>query len=222
MANCLSILPYFMWNQITCYLNMTDACKLGAYEELACILKDSDWKRYFFAFVAKHIVIISYSSKIANCVNNRLKDFWRYACCSHTIISVDTDKIGNVFELIELDSKTNPGLIYKVFIGRGNFNIDSSAGNIKKSDYNYDCNRAYRIDFIGSKTDKTVIDMIQCIRKYNRIHIVMPRYFSISHIAWNDFMLTCSSFFDNEDNVKLSRNNIFNNCGDWMMNYFHE
>lgn len=123
-----------MWNQITCHLNMTDVCKLSADGELACILKDSDWKKYFFAFAAKHIVIVSYS-----CANDRLDNFWRYACCNHTIVLVDTDKIGNVFELIDLDSKTNPGLIYKVFIGRGNFNIDPSAGSIKEANYNYNC-----------------------------------------------------------------------------------
>ena len=39
-----------------------------------------------------------------------------------------------------------------------------------------------------------------------------------NNVFTNVKSLCCST----EDNVKLSRNNIFNNCGDWMMNYFHE
>lgn len=189
IRDCLSILPYFLWCDVTCYLTIRDVRKLGVNDALACILKENDWKYYFLERRKAPIAIVIYSPNAVGCVDNRLHNFWKYACCNYTIDGGTYSNMGNLFSLIEHHSRKHPGLTYKAFIKEGSFYLDLST-------HIYDYNQAYYIDIIGSKTGITNINS-KYLNKSKITVIVIPQYFSLRYLRIDDFGFVCRSIDTN-------------------------
>lgn len=183
-------MPYFLWCDILKYLDATDIGKLSVHNKLACVLKECDWKKSFLEKRTERIAIVSYSPNAANTLServstagamdtDRLYNFWKYAFCNY----IKVNNVNRMLELIDLDSKTKPSLIYKVFIKKGNFKLDQHAGTANPVECNYNLTNAHRVEITGSKFDTTIIDTKYSCCK-NIICIIPSQYFIIKHITF--------------------------------------
>lgn len=214
-ATPISIVPKFMWNYISMYLDKSCLLKLILVNNtFSTTIDDQIWKQSFYNRI-ENIAIVQTKSQ-------RIKNFWSYACRTYTscinihdlFLSVTGPK-----RRIRRPNNTGSMLYYKIFIKDGHyeFNNDNSYYNNNDIDeiYGYHFNRT-NIELNGDPSNPTVITDYN---PYNNTILSLNnlQYFEMRHIKLCNVVLYINKNYTdytyNYHNIVHISNCIFSNNG---------